>query len=480
MALGLVACEPELENSIEDTGTYSSGAADFSKYVSVGNSLTAGFADGALYLEGQKYSYPNIMADRFSYAGGGIFTQPLVSDNTGGMILGGAPEDDFPNRLVLSGDPLAPSLLPGTPTTHMSNVLTGPFNNVSAPGTKSFHLGANTYGNPGALPAANPYYIRFASSTSATMIGDAVAQNPTFFSLWIGNNDILSFATSGGIGVDQSGNLNPASYGENDITDPNVFASVYNDLLNALTANGAKGVVMNLPSVTSIPYFTTVPYNPIPMDAATATGTNGAYAAYNGGLAAAMGGGLINAAELTQRTINFTAGQNALVIEDESLTNLSALSLPSIRQATAADLILLTTAPLIGTLADPTNPTSVIGVGVPLNDGQALTANEISMIANAQTAYNNSISSLSSSNPDVVLVDVKSAMQQLSNGGLSFDGGIITSEFATGGGFSLDGVHPTARGYAFIANIILKRINEEFGATVPLTNPGTYPTVYID
>ncbi|MGY6457684.1 hypothetical protein, partial [Vibrio parahaemolyticus] len=90
----------------------------------------------------------------------------------------------------------------------------------------------------------------------------AVAQNPTFFSLWIGNNDILSYATSGGTNstttggittytpaVFQNGNLNPATYGSNDISDPNVVASSINSYVTALTANGAKGVVANIPSV---------------------------------------------------------------------------------------------------------------------------------------------------------------------------------------------------------------------------------------
>ena len=87
MALGLVACEPELDNSVEDAGFYSAGTADFSNFVSVGNSLTAGYADGTVYLEGQKYSYPNILADKFSHVGGGAFTQPLVNDNIGGLVL---------------------------------------------------------------------------------------------------------------------------------------------------------------------------------------------------------------------------------------------------------------------------------------------------------------------------------------------------------------------------------------------------------
>src|SRR5690606_35221482 len=87
--------------------------------------------------------------------------------------------------------------------------------------------------------------------------------NPTFFTNWIGNNDVLSYATSGGTGVNQEGNIDVTTYGGNDITDPQVFPLVYSTLIDGLTANGAKGVVMTIPSVTSIPYFTTVPYNPL-------------------------------------------------------------------------------------------------------------------------------------------------------------------------------------------------------------------------
>jgi len=78
------------------------------------------------------------------------------------------------------------------------------FNNVGVPGAKSFHLTFPGYGS------LNPYFGRMASSASATMLGDAAGQNPTFFTLSeIGGNDVLSYATSGGIGVDQTGNFNP-------------------------------------------------------------------------------------------------------------------------------------------------------------------------------------------------------------------------------------------------------------------------------
>jgi hypothetical protein len=124
--------------------------------------------------------------------------------------------------------------------------------NLGVPGAKSFHLVANGYGNPAGISfkTANPYFVRFASSPTATVVGDALAQNPTFFSLWIGNNDVLGYATSGGDGtLDQ-------------IT-PNQILQYYSTLVTTMVSKGAKGVVANIPDVTSIPFFTTVPYNPL-------------------------------------------------------------------------------------------------------------------------------------------------------------------------------------------------------------------------
>src|SRR5690606_39546474 len=109
---------------VTDDGFYTSGTANLSKYVSVGNSLTAGYADGALYITGQKNSYPNIMAQQFAFAGGGEFYQPLMNDNIGGLLLGGTQITE--NRFVLAvdadGNP-GPVRLAGTPTTEITNKL---------------------------------------------------------------------------------------------------------------------------------------------------------------------------------------------------------------------------------------------------------------------------------------------------------------------------------------------------------------------
>ncbi|WP_409187180.1 hypothetical protein [Antarcticibacterium sp. 1MA-6-2] len=286
LALGFTACEPELENPIDEPGFYSNGEADFSNYVALGNSLTAGYADGALYITGQENSYPNILAGQFALVQEtGEFLQPLVADNTGGLLAAGTQITS--NRRVLavgSGGNPSPVVLSGTPTTDIVNTLSGPFNNMGTPGAKSYHLLAPGYGNLSGVSTgmANPYFVRFASSPETSVLADAIAQNPTFFSLWIGNNDVLSYATSGGVGVDQSGNPDPSTYGSNDITDPNVFAAVYSQMVTALTGTGAEGVLINIPDVTTVPFFTTVPNNALALDAETAASLTGYFQAVAG------------------------------------------------------------------------------------------------------------------------------------------------------------------------------------------------------
>lgn len=496
LAIGFVSCDPEFDSPVTDEGFYTSGTADLSKYVSVGNSLTAGYADGALYITGQNNSYPNIMAEQFSFAGGGDFTQPLMNDNVGGLLLSGNQITE--NRFILAvgpnGNP-SPVRLIGTPTTDITNKLIGPFNNMGVPGAKSFHLVAPGYGNIAGVPtgAANPYFARFASSEGATVLDDATSQNATFFSLWIGNNDILGYATSGGSGVDQTGNFDPSTYAGNDITDPNVFAAVYSQQVEALTGNGAKGVLVNIPEVTSIPYFTTVPTNAIPLDAPTAAQLNAQFGAYNTQILPGLVGiGFITAEEAAMRMINFSAGQNFPIMTDDDLTDLTAVlqgppfNLPAslatllgqLRQVKSDDLIVLTASSILGTTPDPGNPQGVIGVTIPLSDQFVLAVSEQARVTAASTAYNATIQALAGAK-GLAYVDAKTALSSVANGGIPYDGGILTSQFVTGGAFSLDGVHPTPRGYAFTANLIIQAINDTYDATIPKVYIGNYPTVTI-
>lgn len=462
------SCDTDFENDLTQI-PITSGSADFSRYVALGNSLTAGYRDGALYIDGQNESYPSIVASQMKLAGGGDFRQPLMADN-----LGGIPSVGFSNKRILTST-MELTIAPGVGATTLANIFSsGPYHNMGVPGAKSFHLGIAGYGNPANLPnAANPYFIRFAKNpTTSSVLTDALELNPTFFSLWIGNNDILSYATSGGAGVDQKGNMNPATYGSNDITDPTVFASVINNYVNALTANGAKGVIANIPSVTSIPFFTRVPAMPIAgLNDAQVAQLNGGYAQYNAALAQAKSFALITDAEYQKRLIKFEAGiANGAVIVDKDLTNLTAMQIPSYRQTTANDLILLTASAVL-------TPSAGGGTSVPLSDQYVLTEMEANKVTTATTAYNASLSTIAQSK-GLAFVDAHSKMVELSStSGIRWNNVKYTAEFVTGGTFSLDGVHLTGRGAGLIANEFIKAINAKYGSNLPLTDINKYSGV---
>jgi len=481
LSIGVASCDVNNELDIIEAEAIpevalNTNGLDFSTYISVGASFTAGYTDGAMFIAAQENSFPNILAGKF----GTEFIQPLMNDNIGGFVYGGTAVQ--PPRFYFNG--AGPARLPAMPTTELTTVLSGPFHNFGAPGAKSFHLGVPGYG------ALNPYFGRMASSPSASVLGDALATNPTFFTLSeIGGNDVLGYALSGGSGVDQTGNFDPSSYGGSDITDPNVFASVFSGMVSALTANGAKGVVANVPYITDLANFTTVPYNPVPLDAATAGAVSGAFASYNGGIQQAFAYLVavtpmtqeMADAEIAKRTISFSAGQNAVLLVDEYLTDLSAFGIPSYRQSAADDLLLLASSTVIGTTVGG-NPQYINGVTVPLGDQWVLTPEEQSAIMTATDAYNTTIAAVASSNPNVALVDFKGVLTEASSG-IQFDAYTMTTSLVTGGLVSLDGVHLTARGYALMANKILAATDAEFGsnftsATNGLAKAGDYPTNY--
>lgn len=490
IAILIAGCGTDISDSLDDDAD--AGTADFTTFVALGDSLTAGYADGALYRHGQENSYPAILAQQFALAGGGAFMQPLMPvGGTGSLTLGFVPLP-IADRLVVvsSGNPdppVKPATITPTQSTEIGVPLAGVFNNMGVPGAKSYHLVAPSYGDPAGVGggSANPFFVRFASMAATTMITDAATQAPTFFVLWIGNNDVLSYATSGGVGVQGAG---APPYGSNDITDPAAFPGIYNGILGLLNSPGNKGVLINIPDVTTIPYFTTVPHDAIPLDAATAAALNGSLAAgYNMVLDGAVLAMAITQAEADRRRLSYSEGQNPVLITDETLTDLSG-SLPPLlaqlaiaRPATADDYIVLPASAKIGV-----DNGGQYGVAVPLVDGDALTSDgdpmtltdEISIIENARTQFNAAIKAAADGDPNLVLFDAAAKLAELNTTGINYGSGGISSAFIQGGGFSLDGVHPTARGYAVIANEIMKVIEDAFGANLPPVDPSDYSTVF--
>lgn len=532
LTLSMVACENELVQDLRDRNNtndeplpeLTAGSADFSNYVAVGASFTAGFTDNALFIAAQENSFPNIMSNKFALAGGGTFSQPMMSDNFGGLAVGGMRITD--PRLVFGGaGPVSLESLIGPVTVSTDIALnnpTGPFNNLGVPGAKSFHLVAQGYGNLANFPAAaNPYAVRMTGNTpNASILELAMAQSPTFVSISeVGGNDVLGYATTGGDG-------------SNPITPTATFDASLNALVAGLTANGAKGVIGNLPNITSLSHFTTVPHNPLepsnPDFGPLIPTLNNLFGALNGVYAFLESQGAID--DAAERTVIFSeTDASAVVIVDENLANISTLitqtllanpafpaflaqfglppeAAPQVagllglvygqaRQATADDLFVLPSSSVIGSVnADflaflqsqglplaVAGQFAVEGVTLPLEDKWALLPEEQTEIATATAAYNASISSVASSN-GLALVDLNSILVEASTTGIMFDDYNMNTDLVFGGLVSLDGIHLTARGYALMANSFLQAIDATYGsnfeASGNLAKAGDYPTNY--
>ncbi|OIQ23348.1 G-D-S-L family lipolytic protein [Lacinutrix sp. MedPE-SW] len=506
IALGFTACNDEedfedrLDNPPQDAvvlPALTAGSADFSNFVSLGASFTAGFSDNALFISSQENSFPNTMAKQFAKAGGGSFTQPLMNDNFGGLAVGGTRITE--PRLVFGGAgpvPLESVIGPVTVSTDLLSPPNGPFNNVGVPGAKSFHMIAPGYGNLANFPsAANPYAVRLTGATpDASMLELAVAQNPTFFTLSeVGGNDVLGYAISGGDGSDV-------------ITPTATFDFSLNTMVTALTANGAKGAIGNVPNITSLSYFTTVPYNALepsnPDFGPQIPTLNTIFGALNP---------IFNAVDPSRAIVFSETEASPVIIKDENLADISAIITQALndsdtfpaflaqfglppqaaplvasllgntygqsRQATAEDLLVLPSSSIIGTVnatnaqflinqglpANLAGQFSAEGVSFPLEDKWVLTPEEQQEVADATAAYNATISSVATAN-GLALVDLNSILEQASTVGIQFDDYNLNTSLVFGGLVSLDGVHLTARGYALMANSFLEAIDTTYGS----------------
>lgn len=473
-----------------DGQSLTSGSANFSKYVALGDSFAAGFSDNALFIKGQEGAYPNILAQQFSLVGGGEFKTPFTNDNIGGLLLGGN---------VVAGPRLYFNVTPipveGVPTTEVTAHLAGSFNNLGVPGAKSFHLLAPGYGNPAGVAAgtANPYFARFASSATTTVLADALSQNPTFFSLWIGGNDELGYATAGG---------DPAV---NPLTPPATFDAAYKGLVTQLVAGGRKGVVANLPVITTLPHFHVIAYNQLTQANLSAGGVS-LVNTLNAQLYGPLRNALVFLGQGSRINLLSTTGNNPLLIVDETLPDLSA-SLKTVlmgggldattatvmgqifgraRQALPTDLIVLGASSRIGKVpsvaldgvASPSPSLSQLGVTFPLPDRYVLLPSEVAEIGVATAAYNSTIKTVAEAN-GLAIVDAESIMADLNKpNGITMNNFTLKATFVTGGMFSLDGVHPSPRGYAFIANKFIEAINAKYGSNLKGVNIGDYQVLF--
>ncbi|MBU2554331.1 MAG: hypothetical protein KKF98_07715 [Bacteroidetes bacterium] len=226
----------EDRNELTTPSPPSTGSANFTKFVSIGNSLTAGYQSGSLYESAQMYTFGNLIAKQV----GVTYEQPLMGDpGTGGRLEVQA--------LTATGITLYANPNVGMPK---NATLARPYNNLGVPGAFLYDVMNATNANncyTGTFAGTpNPMFdlvLRNSALNIGSQFKQAAVQAPTFVTLWIGNNDILGHATAGGTIP---------------FTPTTSFAGLYKQLLDTLASTGVKVVVANIPDVTAIPFFTTV------------------------------------------------------------------------------------------------------------------------------------------------------------------------------------------------------------------------------
>ncbi len=470
--LGLMACETDVENP---GATYpdayldiDSGDADFSTYVSMGESITAGVSDNSLFAAAQMNSYPNIMAGVMSMAGGGEFTQPYVSDNVGGINVAG--EQFWGPRLFFDG--AGPAFVSGSVTTEATSVVPGPYSNMAMPYAIAGSFVVPGVGSMEGLMAglANPWYVRTASSNNATMVGDAMMQQPTFVTL-VPGNDFASYAQFGASGF---------PFGPLELDGPTGMLAAVVGTIQALSSIVPNGVITTLPDPTTTPDWNTVTYDAIPLDQATADQLNVLVQAYNGGLIFFQSIGAMSPEEVASRTLaTRVPGANPILIEDETLTDLSAAGLPSWRDANANDKISLQASTFLGQPVDGVDPNSGIwGVSAGLPDFGVLLPSEVEEI---QTKLATANAALAGSVPSGwALFDLAALYNDVVTTGVMEDSFNMTGDLVFGGFFSLDGYTPTSRGSALIAKRMMEAIDATWGSNLSDAglDIGQYPTNY--
>lgn len=515
LGAALVGCEGEYDslvdtnierNPIPDMDIEASqGEADLSNYIAIGNSITAGFMDAALYNDSQEFSLGAQLSKQFELTGApATFNQPDINSENGfntlansgngtGPVLGRFKLDtSIPGPSpVINGDPIEPY-------TGSASAL----NNFGVPGIQVGQLLTPDTGNPSS-PAFNPFYARFASSPgTSTILDDAISTDPTFFTLWIGNNDVLGYAASGATRPEI-------------LTSQANFQAQFSATINRLmTETTASGVVANIPPILATPVFRAVPYNVIELDQASADQLNASFSTLN-----AVFDGMANDTFLfsdftqedaDQRKVSYQAGNNPILIVDPNLDDLSdefdqlvtfgqitteqrealepyVQSRPMVvNPQTGPELVLLSAGAVLGTPAVPGDPNTPIGVAIPLGARYTLTAANIVEIETARATFNAIIEgTVTAAGSRLALYDTNElggAFSDIfgldgSEVGIRVDGVFLNPDFSPNGVFSTDGVHPNARGTAILANEFLEVIESEFNATIPKIDVIALPSV---
>ncbi|HTX03912.1 MAG TPA: SGNH/GDSL hydrolase family protein [Candidatus Acidoferrales bacterium] len=245
-----------------------------------------------------------------------------------------------------------------------------------------------------------------------TQVQAARSLSPTLTTVWLGANDVLKYALSGG------------AFG------PTPASSVQSDLMTivqTMQQGGSQVAIGNLPDVLLTPLFVSIPNVPVqatdPLTVLIQTLSSGAIPA---GTALTIANAVVAANSLTAGSyITFSAMSSILAV------------------ATGG--------------AVPSNLVS---------SDEALTATFAAQVQTQNTAYNTAIAAVASAT-GAALVDIHALFVQAAQSGVAVNPPHCCTLTPFGGLTSFDQLHPSYTGYAIIANAWISAINAKFGTTIP-------------
>ncbi len=229
---------PDSEDKTFDPNSQS-GRANFSVYVAIGNSLTAGVqSSGPGPLRGlredfQKNSYPALIARQINRTGNN-FRQPLLAgDGYYGYIK-------FGNPPFVNGQP---NLIPSMSNPTLMPTETRPYHNLGVPGALLIEI-LTAKSKDSSI--SNEVMFDVVLNSQGTAIEQADSLNPTFVTFWLGNNEVLGPVTR---------------YGSGTAVVPSTdFGKKYRQAILAVKniSSHPDIAVATIPYVTSIPFVTTI------------------------------------------------------------------------------------------------------------------------------------------------------------------------------------------------------------------------------
>jgi len=407
ITIAAVACT---KDSVDVLSPPAAANPIFQRYVALGNSITAGYQSSGISDSTQKESYARLLAEQMhtSY----VYPQ-LVNPGCPPPIA------NFQTRIRTSGDTISNSCrLRNAATTLLVQ------NNVAVPGATSFDPTAPT------TKASNILTQLFLGGK--TQVQRALDAQPTFVSVWIGNNDVLDAAAKGVTvyqnATDAGSVAVKTALSTQGITDTLTFVANYKKMIDQLLVQpNLKGILIGVVDVTQIPFIFSV-------DSLIGEPATKAY------FDAAVG----HATTITADC----AGSGALV----TLGMIQFLK------------------------GNPTAPISctkgVVPTAPAIGDFFILDAADQALFHKVITRYNGYIKAKADSigfaylDPNPLLAGLRGAP-----GGIPLVP-VLSSPTATFGPYiSLDGIHPSGKAHRAIAGALVLAINAKYGTSLAAVTP---------